>query len=297
MPTAIEWTDETWNPVTGCTKVSPGCDNCYAERVTNRFKRGPFAEVRLHYDRLDQPLDWVRPRKIFVCSMGDLFHSAVDWEFICEAFHVMERCNQHIFQILTKRPGRLAYFAKHIYAPGIGAPRWPENIWVGTSVESAKYLPRLDVLARVPAKVRFVSCEPLLGPLDLSPWLGLDAEVVAHYPLTDETAVALHRLGMAAARKLHGVQWVIVGGESGPNARPMHPDWARLIREDCHAAGVPFFFKQWGEWGSDPDNPDATLLPFHPGETEPTWFRRISRFGKKAAGAMLDGQEWREFPE
>lgn len=303
----IEWTNKTWNPVTGCTKVSPGCDNCYAETVTNRFKRGPFDQIRLHSNRLDEPFHWHKPQKIFVCSMSDLFHPEVPFDFVLEVFVKMLQSSQHTYQLLTKRPGRMAYFADHVWPKYSPSGEWPENIWVGTSVESQKYAERLDVLARVPAKVRFVSVEPLLGPVDLKLWLGLDAEVVAHGPLNNETASALVDLGRAAARKFHGIQWVIAGGESGHNARPAHPDWFRQIRDDCQAAGVPFFFKQWGQWrpaigaalGSRFKLAGIDISgKFVAGDIP---VEEVSEFvvktGKKAAGAMLDGREWREFPD
>lgn len=284
--TAIEWTDATWNPVSGCTKVSPGCDHCYAETITNRFKRGPFETIRLHSNRLDQPTHWKKPRMIFTCSMGDLFHDAVDFWFIIRVFETMALTPQHTYQILTKRPGRMAYFAENIkeYSSHTWTDTWPSNVWAGTSVESSKYLPRLDVLARVPARVRFVSAEPLLGPLDLHPYLKSDA-----------------------------INWVIAGGESGLGARPMHPDWVREIKNQCLTAGVSFFFKQFGEWvpvGNKGYAPKGYSTDFHPPLTK--WVEIggkveeyvtssdgifMRKVGKKAAGAMLDGREWREFPD
>ena len=284
--TRLEWTDATWNPVTGCTKVSPGCDHCYAETFTNRFKRHPFTEVTLHPDRMTQPFAWKTPRMIFTCSMGDLFHSAVPWTFILAVFCTMAETERHTYQVLTTRPGRMAYFAEHIWSKV--AP-WPANVWAGTSVESQKYAPRLDVLARVPAQVRFVSYEPALGPVDLYPFLnwcrlcldprdGHDDKGWGHY--------------------CRALDWVIAGGESGPGARPAHPDWIRSARDQCQAAGVPFFFKQWGEWAAAgqeraPDSLGHMVLVESPGgSTIP-----MMRVGKKAAGAVLDGQEWREFPQ
>ncbi len=308
--TKIEWTQgpdgspgKVWNPVTGCTKVSPGCDNCYAETVTNRFHGGHFEVVRLHSNRLDEPLHWKKPRMIFTCSMGDLFHSAVPWDFIFKVFEVMRKCPQHTFQILTKRPGRMAYFADWIEGSIID---WPSNVWAGTSVESAKYLPRLDVLARVPAKVRFVSVEPLLGPVDLKPWLQCLECGHPKWSHQDDLRTII------PGHYFNGLSWVIVGGESGPKARPAHPDWIRQIRDDCQAAGVPFFLKQWGEWTPgenvertqgivrtaswfiDQWSYDREDLAYEDGliDDEPDLYR----VGKKAAGAVLDGREWREMP-
>ena len=289
---AIEWTDATWNPVTGCSKVSPGCDNCYAIRETNRHRNLPnyagltkkvvswntrttldwTGEVRCHPELLDLPLRWKTPRRIFVCSMSDLFHDKVPWEFLCQVFDMMALARQHTFQVLTKRPGRMAYFAEKVWPRyGRGTPsmymgEWPPNVWAGTSVESQRYAPRLDCLARVPARVRFVSVEPMLGPVDLQNWLGCDAE--------DRDCL----------------QWVICGGESGPGARPMHPEWARSLRDQCQRAGVPFFFKQNGEYVSVSEVAGpGTHFQFADGAT-------VRRTGKTLAGALLDGREWREWP-
>ena len=209
----IEWTDATWNPVTGCTKVSPGCAHCYAEAITLRFGRGgPFlpgkTTIELHPDRLRLPLSWKQPRRIFVNSMSDLFHEEVPLAFIRRVFKVMEEAERHTFQILTKRHERLQALAPKL--------NWPGNVWMGVSVENQYWADRrIPALADVPASVRFLSVEPLLKPVDLRPNLEL-------------------------------VDWVIVGGESGPKARALQPEWVRQIRDHCVAAGVPFFFKQWG---------------------------------------------------
>lgn len=209
---AIEWTDATWNPVTGCTKISPGCKNCYAHRMARRLHamgqtryRNNFA-VTLQPDVLDQPLRWTQPRKIFVNSMSDLFHPDVPLEFIHSVFDVMGKAYWHTFQILTKRPERLLDLA--------GKLSWHSNIWLGVSVENTDYAYRIEHLQKVPAAVRFLSVEPLLGPIPRLP--------------------------------LQGIHWVIVGGESGPGARHIDPRWVRKIRDRCIAQGVPFFFKQWG---------------------------------------------------
>lgn len=202
----------TWNPVTGCTKVSPGCLNCYAERMAVRLQAMGVARyrsgfvTRIHDDALDAPLRWKAPRKVFVNSMSDLFHRDVPMEFILRVFAVMARCPQHQFQILTKRAGRLVRIADQL--------DWRPNIWIGVSVEDQKRAMRAHQLGRVPATVRFLSVEPLLGPIDALP--------------------------------LAGIHWVIVGGESGPRARPMKPAWVESIYRQCRDQGVPFFFKQWG---------------------------------------------------
>ncbi|MBN1146534.1 MAG: phage Gp37/Gp68 family protein [Anaerolineales bacterium] len=208
----IEWTEMTWNPVTGCTKISAGCKNCYAERMAKRLQAMGVAryanafEVTLHEDLLEMPLSWKRPRLVFVNSMSDLFHEEVPTEFIKRVFQTMVRSPQHTFQVLTKRSRRLCELARQL--------PWPTNVWMGVSVEDTRVIRRIDDLRAVPAAVRFLSCEPLLGPLD--------------------------------NLQLAGIHWVIVGGESGPGARPMQPEWADSILQQCRLHGVPFFFKQWG---------------------------------------------------
>ena len=219
---SIEWTDATWNPTRGCTRVSPGCYNCYAERMarrlsapgrayeglTRRASSGPrwTGRVDLVADALQVPLRWRKPRVIFVNSMSDLFHEAIPDDFLARIFDVMGRAHWHTFQVLTKRSGRLRERAPRL--------SWPPNVWMGVSVETDSYFDRIDDLRRVPAAVRFLSLEPLLGRMPSVP--------------------------------LDGIHWVIVGGESGPGARLMDPSWVREIRDQCQAVDVPFFFKQWG---------------------------------------------------
>jgi protein gp37 len=203
----IEWTEMTWNPVTGCTKTSQGCKHCYAERLAHRFwGTRDFTDVRVHDERINQPLRWRQPRVVFVNSMSDLFHEAVPEQTIARIFQVMERAEQHTFQILTKRSERLSKVASRL--------PWPSNVWMGVSVENSRFLHRVDHLRQAPAAIRFLSCEPLIGPLDD---LSLDE-----------------------------IDWVIVGGESGPGARPMQKAWVEAIHVKCKAAQIPFFFKQWG---------------------------------------------------
>lgn len=211
IKTKIEWTEATWNPTTGCTKVSEGCKNCYAEKLAKRLQAMGMKryqngfQLTLHWDLINLPLRWKKPRKIFVNSMSDLFHPEVPDEFIRRVFETMNRASHHIFQVLTKRPERVAAMAHQL--------NWTPNIWMGTSVENMRVIERVDHLKKVPAKVRFLSCEPLLGPLKLN---------------------------------LEGIHWVIVGGESGPGARPMDERWVREIRDRCVKENVAFFFKQWG---------------------------------------------------
>lgn len=231
---SIEWTDATWNPVVGCTKVSPGCKHCYAETLTERF-RGvpghPFErgfDLRLVPNKLQEPTKWRKPKKIFTCSISDLFHEGIPFDYIKAVFEVMVAADWHTYQVLTKRSDRLNQIAERL--------PWPEHVWMGVSVESGDYVKRISDLLATPARVRFLSLEPLLGPL---PHLQLD-----------------------------GIDWVIVGGESGPKARPMDPAWAREIREQCTSAGVAFFLKQLGG-------------------------ARKKRGGDEA---VLDGRLWHQFP-
>ncbi len=209
---SIEWTEMTWNPVTGCTKISPGCKHCYAERMSRRLQGMGIEKyengftVATHDSSLDEPLRWKKPRLVFVNSMSDLFHQSVPSGFIESVFDVMNRATRHTFQVLTKRPGRAALLGRRL--------NWTPNIWLGASVESEKWLGRLAPLRATGARTKFLSLEPLLGPLP--------------------------------ALNLTGVDWVVVGGESGPGARPMEADWVREIRDNCVNSSTPFFFKQWG---------------------------------------------------
>jgi protein gp37 len=234
---AIEWTDATWNPVTGCTKISPGCDHCYAERFSERFRGTPghpFAtgfDLALRPERLDQPLRWRQPRMIFVNSMSDLFHKGIPRWFISKVFETMEAAHWHTFQVLTKRSSLMRDFLRARY----GARRGPAHMWFGVSVEDGSRMSRVRHLREAPAGVRFLSIEPLIGPVGK-----LD---------------------------LNGIDWVIVGGESGPGARHMKPEWVRDVRDQCQTRGVAFFFKQWGG-----------LRP-------------------KSGGRELDGREWNDFPK
>lgn len=230
---AIEWTESTWNPLTGCSKISSGCKHCYAERMALRLQamgQPHYAngfQLALHESALRLPLEWKRPQMVFVNSMSDLFHKDVPAEFILRVFAVMRQASWHTFQVLTKRADRLLQVNPMI--------DWPENVWMGVSVENEDYSFRIDDLRRTHAKVKFLSLEPLLGPLP-----GLNLE---------------------------GIDWAIVGGESGPGARPMAKEWVTEIRDQCGKARVPFFFKQWGG------------------------------FNKKLSGRALDGRTWDEMPQ
>jgi protein gp37 len=209
---AIEWTEATWNPVTGCDKVSPGCAHCYAETFAKRFEGVPGHpyeqgfELKLWPERLSIPVGWQRPRMIFVNSMSDLFHEGIPDEFVAEVFDVMRAASHHTFQVLTKRHERLGELAPEL--------PWPDNVWMGVSIENRRFVHRADYLRKVPAAVRFISAEPLLGPLE-----GLE---------------------------LDGIHWLIAGGESGPRHRPVKEEWLADLRDRCHAEGIAYFFKQWG---------------------------------------------------
>ncbi len=347
--TGIEWTDATWNPIRGCSRVSEGCRNCYAEKVAHRFSRpgSPYdgvvrvdangkstgqwnGEIKFVEERLLDPLRWKKPLRIFVNSMSDLFHPKVTDEMLDRIFAVMALCPQHTFQVLTKRPERMleylrsaAYvnaqlkacdiastwieengtegFVQHFRNIGLSLSRrshavradfdWPlPNVWLGVSVEDQKAADeRIPLLLQTPAAVRFVSAEPLLGPVEISS---------CRYPGLWSTSL----------------DWVICGGESGPGARPMHPDWARSLRDQCVGAGVPFFFKQWGEWqlGSEYRGGVDNKIVLNDGraldnlssltwEEEHRWSdyrsEMMARVGKKVAGDLLDGQRYHQFPE
>jgi protein gp37 len=298
--TGIEWTDSTWNPIRGCSRVSEGCRNCYAESVAARFsgpgrayeglaafrvigkgtpneRREPHwtGEVRLIEKHLEDPIRWKEPQKIFVNSMSDLFHPGVNAEWLAEIFGIMARAPQHTYQILTKRPERMLDVLTRgvnrdiveLFSKKYTRTWLPSNWWFGVSIEdqdSANH--RLPILAECPAAVRFVSYEPAIGPVDFVAAMGADPILVSAF------------------------DWIICGGESGPNARPMHPDWARIARNQCSAAGVPFFFKQWGEF-LPRDQQSRTL------EAAPNAQHEFHRIGKKGSGAVLDGVEWKEFPQ
>ena len=234
----IEWTDKTWNPVTGCTKISPGCIHCYAERMAKRLA-GRFGypaaphefDVTLRPDRLQQPLGWAKPRRVFVCSMSDLFHHEVPFRFQEDVWTVMASCRQHIFQVLTKRPRLMSQAVSALVNRGSGIL---DNVWAGASIENQEQADkRIPALLQTPAAVRFVSLEPLLGPIDLCrPWGQGIGELM-----------------------IESLDWVIVGGESGPGARPMDPQWARDILRQCADAGLPCFMKQMGSVWAVRTNP------------------------------------------
>lgn len=300
--THIEWTDATWNPVTGCTRVSPGCVNCYidwappfrvegrhfTDRDGNRSHAiGATTGVRLHPDRLDWPLrkrSW-RGKRVFVCSLADLFHDDVPDEYIARVFAVMALTPEVTYQVLTKRPARMrALLASGTFAGmvwrDVDDPSWPlPNVWMGVTVEDQERADqRIPILLDTPAAVRWLSCEPLLGPVDL-----------------DATGMGVTGTSGPESRP-SAVDWVVAGGESGPGARPMHPDWARSLRDQCRDAGVPFLFKQWGDLVTEEQAPEDITLPAvswrHLGDDQPP----VWRVGKKRAGRLLDGVQHDGYP-
>jgi protein gp37 len=315
----IEWTDTTWNPVRGCTKVSEGCDNCYAEAIENRWNGpGSFATVRLVRQALDAPLRWREPRMVFVNSMGDLFHDAVPDDFVIEVFTRMWWAPRHTFQVLTKRHARMAALLPRIEERlrGIEADlalvdapttlTWPlPNVWLGVSVETQRWADiRIPALVRTPAAVRFLSVEPLLGPVDLSRWLGVEwMESFQGWGAKRHWRPWLLASPADRGGPGTGVGWVIAGGESGRGARPPHPHWLRTLRDQCQAAGVPFFFKQWGQWTPNLSGRgrqvdvlgDGRTLP--PSPVGPEGGVRMRRaISKHDAGRELDGRVWDQLP-
>lgn len=368
--TKIEWTDATWNPITGCAVVSPGCTNCYAMKLagtrlknhesrkglTKDTKAGPVwtGEVRLNRQWLDQPLRWTTPRMIFVCAHGDLFAEGVDQVWIDHVFAVMALAPQHAFQVLTKRPERMREYmlgmpSRRSFIAGYGAlvrggnlPDHYEtayeaiakplpNVWLGVSVEDQRRADeRIPVLLETPAAVRWISAEPLLGPVDLrnlrrynpkgAPWIdGLRGLVTRGAYLARSPDECCISTSVTIPGELPSLNWVVAGGECGPNARPMHPDWVRQLRDECAAAGVPFLFKQWGNWTDlsdiEPKPVCAEERIFtargelvgvgvdygRKGMVDRDWRERgaawVGRCSKSYAGRILDGVEHNGFPE
>lgn len=282
--TKIEWADRVWNPVVGCTPVSEGCRNCYAKRLHDMRHKAfldgkkmpeqyaqPFEQVQMLTERLEDPLHWRTPQRIFVNSMSDLFHPDVPYDFIGDVFETISYCPQHTILVLTKRPERVFKIFNEIMLALKERPL--PNLWLGVSVEDQKTADeRIPWLMKTPAAVRFVSVEPMLGEVELSYYL--------------PSAIIKVRPGMTnITMRSPALDWIICGGESGSGARPMDPDWARSLRDQCVAAGVPFFFKGWGEWafeGIDQDDPRNIVF---------------AKNKNKHRNRLLDGREWNEFPE
>lgn len=371
---SIEWTDATWNPITGCSIVSPGCTNCYAMKLagtrlkhidsrkglTRDTKAGPVwtGEVRLNRQWLYQPFDWKKPRRIFVCAHGDLFAENVPDEWIDKVFAIMALAPQHTFQVLTKRAKRMREYmtaareriaieAMHSAPIGqeIGSvglifhphnrpstyfEKWPlPNVWLGVSAERQQEADeRVPELLGTPAAIRFVSAEPLLGPIDFRKYMWpVHGWWSGPYRSYQEAKAAGGECGLKRQALVWAgstfIDWIIVGGESGPNARPMHPAWARLIRDQCQTAGTAFFFKQWGEWAPQigavdgwtiDDDPEISRFDHREWEEDqwgevfrPMWCdfsdgnydeeQTVSRIGKRRAGRLLDGVEHNAMPE
>lgn len=293
MKTSIQWTDYSWNPVTGCTPVSPGCAHCYARRMAKRLAgRAGYPEaphefdVALQPNRLEEPLRWKKPHMVFVCSMSDLFHEDVPFGFIKDVFRVMHSAKTHTFQILTKRPERMLEF----FNWGEGYFTWATdniltNVWLGVTVENQEQAnKRIPVLLQIPAAVRFVSVEPMLGHVDISPYLPHEVDSGGFDPQ-----------GYPINITNPGIDWVICGGESGPDARPMNPEWARALRDQCQKANVPFFFKQFGTW-----IPNYEFDQSGEESADNLWYNTLyssrMRVGKDKDG-YLDGKQHHEFPK
>lgn len=308
----IEWTDATWSPVTGCDPISEGCQNCYAKRMAKRLAGrcgypadDPF-RVTLHPERLNEPLKWKTPRRVFVCSMSDLFHEDVPFEYIHVIWDIIKACPQHTFLILTKRPQRMAEVVNRIYSLerlGWSKGFW-DHIWLGVTAENQQRAnERIPILLQIPAAVRFVSIEPMLGPVDLTriggDWYGNGRINALKGLQNDDTYVHEYNLRWKA-KHCGELDWVICGGETGPGARPMHPDWVRNLRNQCQQAGVPFFFKSWGEWiPSYKTGVEFELSKLKDNEvvmSGPGYGIVMKRVGKKKAGRLLDGQIWDEMP-
>lgn len=358
--THIEWAEATWNPITGCSLASPGCTNCYAmqlagTRLAHHESRAGLTrevngkhvwtgEVRFNEQWLDQPLRWAKPRMIFVCAHGDLFHESVPDAWIDRIFAVMALCPQHTFQVLTKRSARMREFFQestgwrariaelldglkpsplwngNVYQGWQnlhGRPDGLPNVWLGVSVEDQQRADeRIPDLLATPAAIRWISAEPLLGPVDLSycdsPYERHDGFPGTYSPLNGSWWPAVGNYEEEYRNReeeLEKLDWVVVGGESGKAARPMHPDWARSLRDQCAVASVPFFFKQWGEWWPNPPEATMTIQQFNRQlryidadtgreKTDPTRTsdRSMRKIGKKRAGRLLDGVEHNRMP-
>ncbi|NSW84086.1 MAG: phage Gp37/Gp68 family protein [Syntrophothermus sp.] len=365
--TKIEWAEVTWNPVTGCTPISLGCQNCYARRISTRlqgrcgYPEGDPFRVTLHPERLDEPKKWQgiwrknlpKPKRIFVCSMSDLFHDDVPYEFLFKVFDViymsqygkyMTPIEPHTFMILTKRPENALKFITHAL-PRWGGKPFP-HLWLGVTAENQQAADeRIPILLQIPAVVRFVSVEPMLGPVDLGKWIGPrmcycgwrgyeweeenDPENNGETLCPNCKASSLYELGDVDTccgypddYERHPIHWIIVGGETGPNARPVHPDWVRSLRDQAVEAGVPFFFKSWGEfrevrrynsWPKYADtvgrvaraigvsrsallNADGSELVNGGPDHKVYPISHLERVGKKNAGRLLDGRIWEEIP-
>ena len=359
----IEWTDRTWNPITGCDKVSQGCKFCYAEVIANRFSRvgiipnseieystadAPKSEkftVLLHPDRLDQPLRWRKPSMVFVNSMSDLFHESVPVSYIAKVYAIAFMSPQHKFQILTKRPERALHiltadnfielvwkYANQLHDKYIKPLEQAiylneeicfDNVWLGVSVEDQKTADeRIPILLQIPAAVRWLSVEPMLGGVDISKWLmpKKDCEFYVNHPTEEEVKEGVTdclryenssgkcKSGYCPLGYCNNIDWVVCGGESGHGARPMHPDWARKLRDDCISAGVPFFFKQWGEWCpeqqseftlTDISHNDVAFWSKQEQKKVHLWVDGLISYklGKHKSGRLLDGVEYNEYPK
>jgi protein gp37 len=345
----IEWTDKTWNPVTGCTKVSQGCKNCYAEKIYERFNgKGSFKNIICHEDRLMQPLRWKQPAMIFVNSMSDIFHESLSIQTIAEIYAIFFLAHWHTFQVLTKRADRMRDVLTsdefkeelcnavnrmhHLFIKPLEQTLYFDaeilqelplkNVWQIVSVEDQPNADeRIPYLLQTPAFIRGLSCEPLIGAIDLTKLLMIRSDNDLKPDVTINSLKGWH--GGFNRPEVTKIDWVICGGESGSKARPMHPDWARSLRDQCNTAGVPFFFKQWGEYGTV-YQPLFKMYHSYLHFTQKDWVNKgdaclsidgttckrgkdfqecaypvaiMQRIGKKEAGRLLDGKEWNEMPK
>lgn len=332
MPTGIEYVDETWNIMSGCTPITVGCTHCYAERMARRLA-GRFGypeaphhfDVTLRPDRLDEPLRRKKPTRYLVCSMGDLFHKDVPGAFLFKAIGMMQTCNNHTFLVLTKRPKRMAAIIDQWFdayrSEGLSVEQVLPNVWLGVTAENeATANIRIPVLLSIPAAKHWVSLEPMLGPIDVKPYLyeqaGFECEAV-----TDDKAADFDMVFQAKGEEpiqmpvrmtnpytIPALDWVVLGGETGPGARPMHPDWVRKVRDDCVAAGIDYFFKGWGAFTPESDGGWKNQYVVSALRDGGHWHvddigkhgiqpcALMWKVGKKAAGRLLDGREWNEMP-
>jgi protein gp37 len=305
MPTKIEWANEVWNPVVGCTPASAGCDHCYARAMFNRnlvIHTHKFENPSTYPNRLDIPFHWKNPRRVFVNSMSDLFHPDVPFDFVAKVWAVMTnpKNSHHTFMVLTKRPERLLEFSKKYFYVGFTE----KNVFIGVTAENQETADeRIPVLLQVPAAIRFVSVEPMLGPVKVTNFLMHDfkpGDPQFGWELQCSVIApdGLRHCGYPPEKHpMQGIDWIICGGESGPGARFMHPDWVRKLRDQCIANHVPFFFKGWAGFKYESTNAVLVFKDTHepvPDDAQPLTRKFI---GKKRAGRMLDGREWNQFPE
>ena len=314
--TKIEWTNETWNPIIGCNKISPGCDNCYAEKMAHRLMHMPYGadyqfvlkdngesdpekyknlpkwngETHFQKSQLEKPLKWKKPRMIFVVSMGDLFHESNFFEDIIQIFQIIIKCPQHTFQILTKRAERMLNFFQEF--PELSDLK---NVWLGVTAENQEQTyKRIPFLLQTRAAIRFVSIEPMLSKIDLTKIVVKKRFDKCSSDISIDALKGWH--GGVELDERTKLDWVICGGESGHKARPMHPDWVQSLRDQCKESNVPFFFKQWGEYLPIMDPKELKKYPLNKLVEKHEWQTVFAKLGKSKTGRLLDGKEHNEMP-